>query len=184
MNRSWKHRQSSSVISEKSQEELPFLGPLEMTDDVFRPQPHQTHEGIILLNSTTSAVQKIRPCRVEIGNSVEHQWAGGIEDGLVMIAVELAGPPKPPPVASRQAASAKSSGNLLRLSKQTSHEFIPARSGPAPHVALLIVEVRGSERSNPMRPEARKGCQLLSVVVSGRGKNDYLAGSLTGTDSN
>ena len=56
-------------------------------------------------------------------------------------------PPKPPPVAKRQAASASSSGNRLRLSKHTSQEFLAAATrSRTSRGTPLSAEVRGSIR--------------------------------------
>jgi len=70
-------------------------------------------------------VEKFRPCRTELGDRVEDQRTGSIEDGLVVVAGELA-PAEPPSVASRQAASVRSSGRRLKLSKHASQEFLAA----------------------------------------------------------
>ena len=68
-------------------------------------------------------VEKIGPCSAEIRNGVENQRTGSIEDGLVMIAVELAATEV---AAGRQPAGSIGQilGKRLRLSKHTSQEFL------------------------------------------------------------
>jgi hypothetical protein len=54
---------------------------------------------VIPRNSTISAVEKIGPCGTEVGDGVEDQRTGSIENGFIVVAIEL---PATEAVASRQ----------------------------------------------------------------------------------
>ena len=62
----------------------------------------------MLRNSTIRrTVEKIWPCSTRVGDGVEDQWTGGIEDGFIVVAIELA--------ATEAAAGRETTGSICQI---------------------------------------------------------------------
>jgi hypothetical protein len=87
-------------------------------------------------------VEKIGPCSAEVGNSVEDQRAGGIENGFIVVAIKL-----PATEASTRREPAGSIGQILGQAAQVIETHEPGVSrccGEITHLARDASERRGA----------------------------------------